>query len=75
MKPIITNNGEFQMSNKFTYSPDTEIVYCHFTPTDAAKFDDWCAENGLQCTFWLGRPDEVCGVTAELFVLFKMTWD
>jgi hypothetical protein len=63
------------MMERFTYIPAKEMVQCHLTPRDRTKFDDWCDAHDMRYRPWLGKPDEVFGVTAELFVLFKMTWD
>jgi hypothetical protein len=69
------DSEEFKISDKFTYIPESEMIICHFTPTDLTKFYGWCSENDLRYITWLGKQPEVHGVTAELFVLFKMTWD
>jgi hypothetical protein len=68
-------------TTQFKYCPDTEIVhYCHHTYNGPNKFpariifEKWCDDHGLGCTYWNGAPYDVYGVTAELFVLFKMTW-
>jgi hypothetical protein len=71
----------FMNTTQFKYNPDREIVHCEFTPADQVNFPDrivfekWCDEHGIGCTtYWNGAPYDVYGVTAELFVLFKMTW-
>jgi hypothetical protein len=67
--------GTFKTSGRFTYFPIVRMIYCNLTPRDPNKFNDWCNENDLTYMSRLGKSDIVLGVTAELFVLFKMTWD
>jgi hypothetical protein len=72
---LTPEGATFKTSGRFTYFPAREMIQCNLTPRDRTKFDDWCDAHGMRYTAWLGKPDEVFGVTAELFVLFKMTWD
>ena len=66
---------DYNTSPIFTYQPDGNVLLCHLNPKSPTEFNEWCEAHGLIWVRMQNKPDELYGLTPEIFTMFKLTWD